>query len=261
MQNLSDAVKAMWEMRGGRGVRITKSLGGWTINIDQQPQRARGLVRTCALWKRINEETDSMLTVRPVGYGREPPDRSGHGPYVWAGDPFFAYPDYGKSIAEYRDFQPEMNDPPSPTKDTLFLHVQRDSWGHVAWFPSAVQSGDVHCVVRDTGTGFERTVMVQRVRLNENGDYRVVKREEIIDGETVLVDDVFTVMVPPGMWSRNFTALRLPLPHEWHVGANTLELYLDQGLTYVRQTTKFMLAPVDRGFPKTDCVFNTLLGG
>lgn len=250
LQHLSNTVRALSEVRGGPGVNVHRVGSGMTIGDRSDDEPPGDRVMSCAMYDRLSDAPRGMMRVCRVGYAAEPPLENGDGPYAWRGIPFFAYAYYGTAIEDFEMFQPEVSGPESPARDQGFFPVQADGWGFVAWMPQGSLEID-HAVIRSTGSGFERMILVQRIRFdNRIGDYRVVKREE----NGVMVDDVIEAIVVPGMLSMNYESMVLPLPHEWHTGTNTVKLYRSDGRRYAEQTPKFALRRIDPNLPITDCV-------
>lgn len=221
---------------------------------DRSKPHTPAIVRTCAMWKRVNEEIDTQVWCRRVGYAKEPPDINGNGPYMWLGDPFPAYPDFGKRVRDYKDFAPPGNEPSTPNMAMTFLRVQREAHGWVAWFPVAGGSPIFHAVIRDTLDPFGEVIKVQRLTMDESGNDVLVVDDE---GEPVLTD----ALVPPKMLARDFTSMVLPIQFGIESPANVIKVYLVEGKEYAEQTTKFTLAAVDEGYAVTDCVLQQMGGG
>ncbi len=239
LQNLSDAVRALWNMRGGPGISITKTSSGVTLSAVGNDFQSAGLVRNCALYRKINDG-DKMLTVRRVAYAVEPPEDDGTGPYKWADEPFSAYPFFGRKIDEYKPFEPEENDAPLPLRTMDFLHVQRESYGWVAWFPET-STNIKECVVRwpPFNTGFEESLWVQEVGENDAGAY-------------VIIGDPFEARVQKGFYSIDYFPLRWERD-DWSHSANTINVFLIDGQWVAQQTTKFTLERRDPSYFSDDC--------
>lgn len=242
LNNLSRATEILWNNEQRRAREADK------------PPKTPAIVRTCAMWKRVNEEIDTQIWCRRVAYKQEPPDINGTGPYMWLGDPFPAYPDFGKKVRDYRDFAPSANEPSTPNQAMTFLRVQREAHGWVAWFPVAAGSPIFHAVVRDVGDGFSEVIKVQRVVMSKGGDYSLELDD---DEQPVLIE----VLVPPDMLSRDFRAMLVPMQFGFHHGINVIKVYIADGMEYAEQTTKFTLQEVDPGYGVTDCVLQAMGGG
>lgn len=185
--------------------------------------------------------TEKMMAIRRVKFYDGPSGSA----VVWNGPVTTGWPDYGAKASDYRSlvWKPEIDDlesKPYPDDKTKFVKVQRVGTFNVVW-RSASSAGIMRAIVRwlPTQTGFEQVIYVQKLEPNGAGGY-------------VIVGDVFDVLVPAGMLSRNFYPMRF-MPDTWSPAAPMIWLFEIDGIWTADQTTRFSLAPVDQNYPVDDC--------
>lgn len=145
LSNAMREIRAFQNLRVGPGLTYSRTADGAAIGLSSQSSGAGREMRWCAVLQPDSDQ-DLHVWVREVVRNVEESPVDGKYLYEWVGDPFRAFPVFGKSAQDYVGLalqEPALRPPPGLT----FLPVQRFDKDYYVWFPAG-SGGSKLCAVR-----------------------------------------------------------------------------------------------------------------